>query len=217
MSSARPSLAPFCYGRCSSFNSTGALCKKCPFGRDCAFKVMLNLAEINETLDVVDLMKRTQSFLDRYGVERKAPIKSKSGAKMRFATSLTEVEVPQFVEALPVKSKMLAKALIKSGINMQLDARQGVNSFDSSFRPTYMRKVQDLLINGQFTTDELKLAISSEASLSQQALRNAASTVVRTMKELGFIQSCGNKFEATPQSLYNGNHYAPSSQYKIRL
>ena len=206
MSSARPTLAPFCYGRCSSFNSTGTLCKKCPFGRDCAFKVMLNLAEINETLDVVDLMKRTQTFLDKYGVERKAPIKSKSGAKVRFATSLKEVDMPPFVESLPVKSKMLAKALIKSGINMHLDAMQGVNGFDSGFRPAYMRKVQDLLINGQFSIDDLKRAISSETSLSNQALRNAASTVVRTMKELGFIQSYGNKFEAVKQ-INLGNAY----------
>lgn len=211
MSLARPSLAPFCFGRAASFNSTGAFCKKCPFGQSCASNVMTTLNSVNEEINVVDLMKRTQTFLDRYGVERKAPIKPASKAKLRFATALKQVDYPPFVEQLPSKSRMLARALIKSGIDMRLDAKQGVNGFGDNFRPAYMRKVQDLLITGEFTSDELKSVISSETTLSQQALRNAASTVVSTMKELGFIKAYGNKYELAHQAITNPRRNSANS------
>lgn len=191
-------IKPHCWGFAASFNPTGKTCKSCPSGISCAKQALANLREISSRLSVTDLIHKTQTYLDNRGVPRDdKPITDGAEVKIRFAAPLTAAEpvsIP-LPANLASKPRKLATAICKAGINMRLDSQYKVNNFPAKFRPTYMRKVQDLINKGSFTAAQLKQVISEDRPLSEGALNNASSITIAALEAMKVIVKIGEEYE----------------------
>lgn len=187
--------APHCWGVAASFTPTCKECRNCPYNISCAKQVLNKLALINERLNVMDLMKRTQAFLDKKGVKRELVIESK-GVEQRFAQPLrVRFEVPTNISSLPRGAKMIAEAICKAGIDMRKDANQKTNSFNSRFRPSFMIGVQELVNQGCFTHDDIKAVIAGDRDVKPSTLKVRASSVATALSALGVVIKYGNEYE----------------------
>lgn len=188
MNNSRNNNAPHCIGYAASFAPSCATCKRCGRSVECAKKVLENLALINKRFDVTDLMNQAQKFLDKNGVKRELIISQESTVS-RFAETLTcKFDTPSSIENLSKRPKAIAKAITKKGINMALDAHYQTNSFSDSFKPTYMKQVQELVNAKSFTISQLKEVIASTGTMKELAVRNAASWVVTALMALNVIR-----------------------------
>lgn len=181
---------PHCFGQAASFAVTCKACKSCANSIECAKKVLDRLEAINQKLDVTDLMRTTQAFLDKKGITRDRVIKTVA-VTQRFAKPMSvKFDVPKEVNDLPIKAKKLVESIIKNGINIKRDIEQGVVNYGSKFRAKYMLNVQGLLIESKgrkVSREELKEALLMDRDLSCAALSNLSSTVVRALLALNVI------------------------------
>ncbi|MBS9810603.1 MULTISPECIES: hypothetical protein [Vibrio harveyi group] len=190
-------LAPHCLGQAASFFPTSTHCKRCEYGVDCAQKVMTRLEEINQELDVSDIMRATQSFLDKNGVHTKAI--ASGASKLRFASYLPiEFDIDTDLSNCSVRAGKIAKAILRRGIDIKSDIKRGENHL-KDLKPEYLYSVQEHLSrHGKITHPELKNIIREEKPNSKEtAVSNSASWTAQALIAIGVIEKIGDDYVLT--------------------
>ncbi len=189
-------LAPHCMGQAASFSLSATQCKRCDYSVECAKKVMTRLNEINKDLDVTDILRGTQSFLDKHGVHTGTIEK---GGKTRFMTS-----GPAFFDVNPdelkcgVRAKKIATTILKRGIDMKADIRRGDNNL-IGVRPTYLAAIHDALARDRLITHEsIKTLIRQDRpDCLESVVSNHASWVAQALIAIGVIEKNGDSYVLT--------------------
>lgn len=187
-------LAPHCLGQAASFSLKATHCKRCEYSVQCATKVMTRLNEINKTLDVTDIMRTTQAFLDKHGVHTDSITK---GGKTRFMTSAsTTFDVAPETIDCAVRAKKIALTILKRGIDMKADIRRGDNNL-IGVKPTYLAAIHQALAEQRTLTHEsIKTLIRQDRpDCRESAVSNHASWVTQALIAIGVIEKNGDNYE----------------------
>ena len=186
-------MAPHCWGQVICFSATAKQCKGCSDGKSCAIQVRDRLAELGARIDVTALFRANQAYLDKLGVPRAPVSMALKGPAELVGRPDAKFEVEADFSGLSHHARRIASSVYRAGIDMNKDAKQGVNQFaDMRFRPEYMAGVQSLLISKPlFTRDDMKLAIYKVKEMSGPVLNNTCSFVLSALQALDVITTVG--------------------------
>lgn len=190
-------LAPHCLGQAASFNPSGAICKRCEYSVECAKQTMTRLNTINKTLDVTDIMRTTQSYLDKHGIHTDA-IEETSG-KMRFATSASIIfDVDMDLSHCGIRARKIATSILKRGINMRADIRRGINNL-KGVKPTHLFDIQNhLMKHGRISHQEIKDLVRKEKpNCKDTVISNSASWTAQALVAIGVVERLGDNYVLT--------------------
>ena len=166
---------PGCYGL-AIVHSKVEQCKGCQWRPSCRETALKNLKQLD---GVEDIMKHYTDIDDE-------PV-AVSGES---DTGKVDVTIEEFVRisTMPVKAQKLATAMCRKGIKLKSSLLAGKNPFKNN-KPSFLKAPCDLLIEGGFTTRELRSVIrQSNPDWSEGTVNSQASIALALFKGFGCVE-----------------------------
>lgn len=150
---------------------------------------MTRLLDISERLEVDDMIIDTQRFLDKHSVHVQTT-KFVSG-KGRYRDYEVDIDLSHCGE----RTKKIATAVLRRGINIRADIRRGQNHL-SEVKPKHLYAVQEQLArHGEITHEELKQLVRQHSPTSKDlSVSNSASWTAKALIAIGVVEKYGDHY-----------------------